>query len=86
MGCSNAASTTVNVPSYTVPTPAQPSGLNVSWQTPTNASSCNGTLSWGAVSGATSYTVNGTNVGNVTSYPVTGTPGQSATFNVAACN
>ncbi len=90
MNCSTPASITSTAPPYSAPPPATPTGLACNWGTPTSASAVTGTLSWTAVSGATSYqwSVNGgayTNVGTSTSVTVQGTPGTTYTFDVQAC-
>ena len=77
-------------PSPSAPGQVDPSTINISWQTPTSAQSVTGTLSWGAVSGATSYqvslnggspeTVNGTSV------QISAAPGSSIQISIAACS
>lgn len=73
----------------TVPGQVDPSTVNVSWQTPTNAQTVQGTLSWGAVSGATSYQValNGGSPETVqgTSVTIQTTPGSSVQIAISAC-
>ncbi len=90
-GCSNPGpAATVTVPQYVPPTPNPPGAPSVNVPTPTNPSSVTATVSWGAVSGATSYKlyVNGSVVwtGSVTSVQVQLTPGQTYQIAVAACN
>jgi len=76
-------------PSPSAPGQVDPSSVNVSWQTPTNAQTVTGTLSWSAVSGASSYqvslnggspeTVNGTSV------QISAQPGSTLQISITAC-
>jgi len=78
-----------SVPAF-IPGQVDPSTINVSWQTPTNAQTVIGTLSWGAVNGASGYQVslNGgspTTV-NGTSTQISATPGSTLQISIAACS
>jgi len=90
-GCSQPGpAATVAVSVYQAPPPPAPGAPTVNVPTPTNPSSVTATVSWNAVSGATSYKVyvNGQQVwqGDGTSCQVNLVPGQTYQVQVAACN
>ncbi len=90
-GCSSPSpAATVTVPAYQAAPPSAPGAPTVKVPTPTNASSVIATISWNAVSGATSYKVyvNGQQIwqGSSTSCQVSLVPGKTYQIAVAACN
>jgi len=91
MGCSSPVTVTKQVPPF-IPGQVDPSTVNITWSTttPTSSQPITGTLSWGAVSGATSYqvSINGSSPQTVngTSTPITAVPGTTLQISIAACS
>jgi hypothetical protein len=95
MGCSNPATTTVQVPAYQNPVPAIPGAPSlVQYGTPTGPQGGSVTFQWNAVSGATNYEVYHSGAPQTAGVEINGTqatvtglyaPG-TVNFAVAACN